>query len=296
MIQACLLVITGLSLASLWSIRDWETSSDLPEKRTVTTVYVLDDGYFGSGPTEPVISVLQGGEVEGSPKSHGSLVLETARRLSASNVRFQPIQIVEPGKVSGRVVDLVSALSVVVRLRKTRRFVEYERGVILLSLTVNVQYSRLLYNAVRAAQQDGLVVISAAGNGRKNACGHQPANLPQVLSVGALIEYTPHLVARTRYSNYGPCVDIFAQDTSFDGTAKGTSFASARLAGHLSAWWTKLPEGTELEPQQLFRAFCESMNLSRLDAADLRCDLIRDSLEHRSCAQSSTQALLLWRR
>jgi subtilisin family serine protease len=102
------------------------------------------------------------------------------------------------------------------------------------SSTVDDAVARL-YNA-------GVPVIVAAGNGNmggraQDACGYSPAGAPHAYTVGA----TNNDDSKTSWSNYGPCVDIFAPGRSITAawytsntatnTISGTSMASPHVAG-----------------------------------------------------------------
>ena len=97
-------------------------------------------------------------------------------------------------------------------------------------------------NAVRNSIADGVSYAVAAGNARspfpaQDACGLSPARVSEALTVGA----TSRSDAKPSWSNYGPCLDLFApgegitsawngSDTSTN-TISGTSMATPHVAG-----------------------------------------------------------------
>ena len=64
--------------------------------------------------------------------------------------------------------------------------------------------------AVQSAVADGVVFVVAAGNSTANACQSSPAGEPLAITVGA----TTSADARSSFSNYGSCVDVFAPGSS----------------------------------------------------------------------------------
>jgi subtilisin family serine protease len=91
--------------------------------------------------------------------------------------------------------------------------------------------------AVANLVADGVSVAVAAGNSNLNACNDTPARVPSVITVGA----TTSTDARSSFSNFGSCLDIFAPGSSITSawftsttavnTISGTSMASPHVAG-----------------------------------------------------------------
>ncbi len=91
--------------------------------------------------------------------------------------------------------------------------------------------------AVRRSIADGVTYAVAAGNENQNACNTSPARTAEALTVGA----TTSSDARSSFSNYGTCVDLFAPGSSIQSawhtsntatnTISGTSMASPHVAG-----------------------------------------------------------------
>jgi subtilisin family serine protease len=91
--------------------------------------------------------------------------------------------------------------------------------------------------AVAAAVADGIVVVVAAGNSNTDACSTSPARAPSAITVGAI----DNTDAKAWFSNYGPCLDIWAPGVgtlsayytsdSATATMSGTSMASPHVAG-----------------------------------------------------------------
>lgn len=97
--------------------------------------------------------------------------------------------------------------------------------------------SSALDTAVANAVTDGVTFVVAAGNENQNACNVSPARAPSAITVGS----TTMSDARSSFSNFGTCVDIFAPGSSITSawrtsdtatnTISGTSMASPHVAG-----------------------------------------------------------------
>jgi subtilisin family serine protease len=97
--------------------------------------------------------------------------------------------------------------------------------------------STSLDNAVQNAISRGVTFAVAAGNENQNACNVSPARAANAITVGS----TTSSDARSSFSNYGSCVDIFAPGSSITSawhtsntatsTISGTSMASPHVAG-----------------------------------------------------------------
>ena len=91
--------------------------------------------------------------------------------------------------------------------------------------------------AIQNSIKSGVVYAVAAGNSAADACNYSPANTPEALTVGA----SSNSDGVSGYSNFGPCVDLFAPGEairsaySVDDTSSvykgGTSMATPHVAG-----------------------------------------------------------------
>ena len=70
-------------------------------------------------------------------------------------------------------------------------------------------------------------VVAAAGNSNSDACNVTPGGEPKAFTVGA----TDQDDLRASYSNWGPCVDIFAPGTNIRSTWKGLRYSTRVLSG-----------------------------------------------------------------
>ena len=97
--------------------------------------------------------------------------------------------------------------------------------------------SSTVNSAVQNSIKAGVVYTIAAGNSGADACNYSPASTPEALTVGASWNGD----GRSGYSNFGPCLDLFAPGSAIrsanhlDDTSSvirgGTSMAAPHAAG-----------------------------------------------------------------
>ncbi|MFI1188793.1 S8 family peptidase [Streptomyces californicus] len=88
-------------------------------------------------------------------------------------------------------------------------------------------FSQALNDAITGAINDGVVFSVAAVNDRSDACAYSPASTPDAITVGA----TTRTDARAAYSNYGPCVDVFAPGSDITSPWIGSNTATNTISG-----------------------------------------------------------------
>lgn len=110
--------------------------------------------------------------------------------------------------------------------------------------------SSALDNAVNSAVSQGITMVVAAGNDNSNACSYSPARATSAMTVGS----TTSSDARSSFSNYGTCLDIYAPGSSITSTwstsnsatntISGTSMASPHVAGVAAIYLDEFPNAT----------------------------------------------------
>lgn len=107
----------------------------------------------------------------------------------------------------------------------------------ILSASLGGGASQTTDDAINNAATAGVIPIVAGGNDNNNACNSSPARATHALTIGA----TQGNDNRATFSNFGPCVDVFApgqsihsgwfNSTSGYNTISGTSMATPLVAG-----------------------------------------------------------------
>ncbi len=120
--------------------------------------------------------------------------------------------------------------------------------------------SSTLDAAVAKVVASGVSVVVAAGNDNANACNYSPAREPSAITVGA----TASNDARSSFSNFGTCLDLFAPGSSIKSTwytsttatntISGTSMASPHVAGLAAQILQSTPSATPTQVADAIKA------------------------------------------
>lgn len=82
------------------------------------------------------------------------------------------------------------------------------------------------------AVESGVVFVVAAGNDGRDACQYSPAAAEQAITVGA----TNLRDQRAYFSNYGPCVDVFAPGQDIMSVWNNGNYGTNTISGTIQCW------------------------------------------------------------
>ncbi|KAG2173169.1 hypothetical protein INT43_004543, partial [Umbelopsis isabellina] len=232
-------------------------------------VYVIDTGInvehqeFGGRATWGITTVENSGNTDDN--GHGTFVagiVGGALFGVAKDVRLIAVKALDASG-SGSVSDILYGLQYVIKTAKLNG--NKSRSVVNLSL--GTQKSTALDQAVTALVNAGIIMVAAAGNGDENgvgqdACDFSPASARTALTVGS----TDRSDNVASFSNYGPCVNIFApgvkirsawigSDTATyvsSGTSFSTPFAAGVVATYISE--RQRQKRANMAPEEVIRA------------------------------------------
>jgi len=232
------------------------------------SVYVIDTGIYTShtaftGRTRIGFDAFGGNGLDCN--GHGTHVAGTAGGSTygvapaASLVSVRVLDCSGAGSLSGVIAGIDWVIN------------DHVSGPAVINLSLGSGKSASLESAVDRAFNDGITVVSAAGNSNVDACTTSPAgNKPSGLTVGA----TTITDARASYSNFGACLDLFAPGSDIvsagissptaTSVQSGTSMAAPHVAGLAARY---LSAATTATPSQVMTAIMNATTGSAVTGA-----------------------------
>jgi hypothetical protein len=226
-------------------------------------IYVFDTGLMASH-TQFTGRVIPGPDFLENPNGlvthtndchgHGTLAASAAAGRTLGTAPGAEVQSVRVMTCQGQgiSVDIVRGIDFVLA---ERRRAPSRPAVVNMSLAF-VGGSTFIDDAVRRLVAAGVPVVVSAGNSARDACNQSPAREPSAITVGAMMNPD----TRASFSNYGPCVDVWAPGVNVPGAHvgsptmstnwNGTSASAPYVAGLVAAYLSRFPTAT---PAQVAR-------------------------------------------
>ncbi len=229
-----------------WSLSRIDQTSTMPDANFTyptsagsgVVVYLVDTGLnIGStirnlqhldlsGRVSPGYSWIQDGSGTDDCNGHGTHVAGTiAGTLHgvAKLATVVPVRVLDCGGF-GNMSDVVAGLDWIAASRDRSKPA-------VVNVSLSGPASQTLDNVATRLADSGVIVVVAAGNDEANACSFSPARASAVLAIGST-NTSDH---RASFSNYGPCVDLFAPGMYIESASKDAPSAIRTSAGTSSS-------------------------------------------------------------
>jgi subtilisin family serine protease len=225
-------------------------------------IYVLDTGIrathvdFG-GRATGAFSVINDGRGTNDCHGHGTHVSGTAAGSTwgvAKNANIHAVRVLDCGGF-GSLSGVIAGVDWVT--------VNHVKPAVA-NMSLGGGASSSLDNAVQNSIAAGVSFAVSAGNSSTNACNQSPARAAAALTIAS----TTSTDARSSFSNYGTCVDIFAPGSSITSafytsntataTMSGTSMASPHVAGAAALFLETQPNATPAQVEQALESNASS--------------------------------------
>lgn len=188
-------------------------------------VYIVDSGIrtahvsFGGRIGRGAFAIQDGRGVEdcNGHGSHVAGIVGSAQFGVAKGVTLHPIRVFDCTG-SGSTSNVITGLNIVGQIVEKPAVV---------NLSLGGAPSAALDQAVRNLIAKGITVVASAGNDAADACGQSPARVAEALTVAS----TDPNDARSSFSNFGRCVDLFAPGRNIRSVGIASNTATAVISG-----------------------------------------------------------------
>jgi len=218
---------------------------------TGVDAYIIDTGILAShnnfgGRVRDGFTAINDGRGSNDCNGHGTHVAGTVGSSTygvAKNVNLFAVRVLGCNG-SGSNAGVIDGVNYVARVAS---------GPSVANMSLGGGNSAALDRAVENAINRGITFVVAAGNSTADACSGSPNRVGPAITVGA----TTRTDARSGFSNFGQCVDIFAPGSQITSTwstgnnatntISGTSMASPHVAGVVALYLDQNPSATPAE-------------------------------------------------
>ena len=222
-----------------------------PNQGTGVTTYILDTGVYlthneFSGRMVDGYDAISPGGNANDCHGHGTHVAgSTAGTLTgvAKNASISPVRVLDCNG-SGSFEGIIDGVNWVA---------ENASGDAVANMSLGGGFNATLNQAVASGVSSGVTFVVASGNDNASACNYSPASEQSAITVNS----STISDARSNFSNFGDCSDIFAPGSDIYGpwiggndafsTISGTSMASPHVAGGAALYLAANPGASPSE-------------------------------------------------